>query len=79
LKVALGQIVVSRAGRDAGRRFVVVGVVDDFFVYGVKNNRHKLPLDIILHVFLHISTGEFFTVKFLHEISQTPYKNVGIS
>ena len=32
MKVALGQIVVSRAGRDAGRRFVVVGVVDDFFV-----------------------------------------------
>jgi ribosomal protein L14E/L6E/L27E len=32
LKVALGQIVVSRAGRDAGRRFVVVRVIDDFFV-----------------------------------------------
>lgn len=32
MKVALGQIVVSRAGRDAGRRFVVVRVIDDFFV-----------------------------------------------
>lgn len=32
MKVALGQIVISRAGRDAGRRFVVVGVIDDFFV-----------------------------------------------
>ncbi|MGI6668521.1 MAG: RNA-binding protein [Acetivibrionales bacterium] len=30
--ISLGQVVVSRAGRDAGRRFVVVKVVDDFFV-----------------------------------------------
>lgn len=28
----LGQIVISRAGRDAGKRFVVVKVVDEFFV-----------------------------------------------
>ena len=32
MKVALGQIVVSRAGRDAGRRFVIVRVIDDSFV-----------------------------------------------
>lgn len=32
MSVALGQIVVSRAGRDAGKRFVVVKVVDEFFV-----------------------------------------------
>jgi large subunit ribosomal protein L14e len=32
LSAALGQIVISRAGRDAGRRFVVVKVVDEFFV-----------------------------------------------
>jgi large subunit ribosomal protein L14e len=32
LGISLGQVVVSRAGRDAGRRFVVVKVVDDFFV-----------------------------------------------
>lgn len=28
----LGRIVVSRAGRDAGRRFVVIKVVDDLYV-----------------------------------------------
>lgn len=32
MKLALGQIVVSRAGRDAGKRFVVVKVIDDSFV-----------------------------------------------
>lgn len=32
MKVALGQIVVSRAGRDAGRRFVIIRVIDDSFV-----------------------------------------------
>lgn len=30
--LAIGQIVVSRAGRDAGKRFVVVKVIDDSFV-----------------------------------------------
>lgn len=32
MNVVLGQIVVSRAGRDAGKRFVVVKVIDDSFV-----------------------------------------------
>lgn len=32
MSVTLGQIVVSRAGRDAGRRFVVTKVVDEHFV-----------------------------------------------
>ncbi|MGE5613439.1 MAG: RNA-binding protein [Bacillota bacterium] len=32
MSVSLGQVVVSRAGRDAGRRFVVVKVVDDLYV-----------------------------------------------
>lgn len=32
MNAVLGQIVVSRAGRDAGKRFVVVKVVDDSFV-----------------------------------------------
>jgi len=32
LNVALGQIVVSRAGRDAGKKFVVIKVRDPHFV-----------------------------------------------
>jgi len=32
LNLDLGRIVVSRAGRDAGKRFVVVKVIDDSFV-----------------------------------------------
>jgi len=32
LNAAVGRIVVSRAGRDAGRRFVVIKVIDDLFV-----------------------------------------------
>ena len=32
LPVTLGSIVISKAGRDQGRRFLVVGEVDDDFV-----------------------------------------------
>jgi ribosomal protein L14E/L6E/L27E len=32
IPAVLGRIVVSKAGRDAGRRFVVVKVIDDLFV-----------------------------------------------
>ncbi len=32
MNAVLGQIVISRAGRDAGKRFVVVKVIDDSFV-----------------------------------------------
>jgi large subunit ribosomal protein L14e len=32
LNAAVGQIVISRAGRDAGRKFVVVRVIDDLYV-----------------------------------------------
>jgi large subunit ribosomal protein L14e len=32
LNVTLGQIVVSRAGRDTGRRFVVTKIIDELFV-----------------------------------------------
>lgn len=32
MNAAVGRIVVSRAGRDAGRRFVVIKVIDDLFV-----------------------------------------------
>ena len=32
MNIALGQIVVSKAGRDAGRRFLVTKVIDEQFV-----------------------------------------------
>ena len=32
LPIEIGSIVVSKAGRDEGRRFLVVGIVDDDFV-----------------------------------------------
>jgi len=32
LNAAVGQIVVSRAGRDAGRAFVITRVIDDLYV-----------------------------------------------
>lgn len=32
MNVTLGQIVVSRAGRDTGRRFVVTKIIDELFV-----------------------------------------------
>jgi ribosomal protein L14E/L6E/L27E len=32
LSIALGQVVISRAGRDTGKKFVVIRVIDNFFV-----------------------------------------------
>ena len=32
MNAAVGQIVISRAGRDAGRKFAVVRVIDDLYV-----------------------------------------------
>jgi ribosomal protein L14E/L6E/L27E len=32
ISAVVGQIVISKAGRDAGRRFVVIRVIDDLFV-----------------------------------------------
>ena len=32
MSITLGQVVISQAGRDTGRKFVVVGVIDDLFV-----------------------------------------------
>lgn len=32
MSIALGHIVVSKAGRDAGRSFIVIKVIDDQFV-----------------------------------------------
>lgn len=32
MSVALGQVVISRAGRDAKRKFVVVKVIDELYV-----------------------------------------------
>lgn len=39
---ALGQIVVSRAGRDAGKRFVVIKVIDELFVEVADGNLRRL-------------------------------------
>jgi len=32
LSVTLGQVVISKAGRDAGKRFVVTRIIDDLYV-----------------------------------------------
>ncbi len=32
MSIALGQVVISQAGRDTGRKFVVIRVIDDLFV-----------------------------------------------
>lgn len=40
--VVLGQIVVSRAGRDAGRKFVVVNVLDSNFAEIADGDLHRI-------------------------------------
>ena len=42
LPVELGSIVISKAGRDQGRAFVVVGEVDDDFVMGANGGLRKM-------------------------------------
>ena len=32
MSVTLGQVVISKAGRDAGKRFVVTRIIDDLYV-----------------------------------------------
>ena len=32
MDIALGRVVVSKAGRDAGKRFIVIKVIDDLYV-----------------------------------------------
>lgn len=32
MNIALGQIVVSKAGRDAGKKFIILKVIDDMYV-----------------------------------------------
>ncbi len=32
MSIALGQVVISRAGRDTGKKFVVIRMIDNFFV-----------------------------------------------
>ncbi|HEY4543590.1 MAG TPA: KOW domain-containing RNA-binding protein [Tissierellaceae bacterium] len=41
-KVTIGQVVKSKAGRDKGRLFIVIEVVDDEFVYIVDGDLRKL-------------------------------------
>jgi len=42
LPVELGSIVISKAGRDQGRAFVVVGEVDDDFVMVANGDLRKM-------------------------------------
>ena len=42
LPVELGSIVISKAGRDQGRRFLVVGEVDDDFVMVADGGLRKM-------------------------------------
>ena len=42
LPVELGSIVISKAGRDRGRAFVVVGEVDDDFVMVANGDLRKM-------------------------------------
>ena len=42
LPVELGSIVISKAGRDQGRRFLVVGEVDDDFVMIANGELRKM-------------------------------------
>ena len=42
LSLTLGQVVFSKAGRDAGKVFIVVGILDDVFVYISDGNLRRI-------------------------------------
>ena len=42
LPIEIGSIVISKAGRDQGRRFLVVGEVDDDFVMVANGDLRKM-------------------------------------
>jgi len=42
LSVTLGQVVVSKAGRDTGRKFIVVNIIDENFVEVSDGSLRKL-------------------------------------
>jgi len=42
LDTVLGQVVFSKAGRDAGKRFVIVGIVDSMYVLISDGNLRRI-------------------------------------
>ena len=54
--ITLGQIVHSKAGRDKGQYFIVVGIVDDNYVYIADGNLRKIASPKkkkIMHLVFH--------------------------
>lgn len=59
--IALGQIVHSRAGRDSGRYFIVVGIVDDNYVLVADGDLRKISnpkTKKIKHLVFHDNISE---------------------
>lgn len=42
MDTVLGQVVYSKAGRDAGRKFVIVGIIDSAYVLIADGNLRKI-------------------------------------
>jgi|LSQX01.2.fsa_nt_gb ribosomal protein L14E/L6E/L27E len=42
MKVSLGQVVFSKAGRDAGRKFIIVEIVDELYVLVADGDLRRL-------------------------------------
>lgn len=56
MDITLGQIVHSKAGRDKGQYFIVVGIVDDNYVYIADGNLRKISnpkKKKIMHLVFH--------------------------
>lgn len=54
--ITLGQVVHSKAGRDKGQYFIVVGIVDDNYVYIADGNLRKISnpkKKKIMHLVFH--------------------------
>jgi large subunit ribosomal protein L14e len=67
LSVTLGQVVISRAGRDAGKSFVIVNVIDNQFVEVADGDLRRLEKPKkkkIKHLNITDVTAEEILLKF---------------
>lgn len=67
MSVTLGQVVISRAGRDAGKSFVIVNVIDNQFVEVADGNLRRLEKPKkkkIKHLNITNETAEEIALKF---------------
>lgn len=72
MDITLGQVVFSKAGRDKGKRFIVVSIIDQDYVYisdGGLRKIEKPKKKKIKHLQLTKETIELFNQKLYNSVN----------